>query len=354
MRGLDAEPSGDAWFRDDDGLFVPAARVAAIMAAHREDRTSPTDRVFLDLWAVVAAVVLTGLVVVLPVVRESPVRVVVGLAFVLFAPGYALVAALFPERGADGDSDGGIDGLERAVLSFGASIAVVPLVGLVVNFTPWGITLAPVVVSLAALTLGLTALAGVRRARIVPQRRFAVSVPSLAGARDELLNPADRTDAVLNVVLVVSLLVAASTVTYAVAAPTQGETFTELSLLTENDDGELTASDYPRNFTQGDAEPLVVAATNQEGERTNYTLVAELQRVSVVDGDVSVEEANELHRYAPTLADDESWQQRHLVEPEMTGENLRLQYSLYRGEAATGDAYRTVNLWVNVSQPDTA
>lgn len=322
------------------------------MAAHRGDRTSPTDRVFLDLWAVVAAVVLTGLVVLLPVVRESPLRVVVGLAFVLFAPGYALVAALFPERG--DDDDGGIDGLERAVLSFGASIAVVPLVGLVVNFTPWGITLAPVVVSLAALTLALTVLAGVRRARVVPERRFAVSVPSLAGARDELLNPADRTDAVLNVVLVVSLLLAASTVTYAVAAPTQGETFTELSLLTENDDGELTASDYPRNFTRGDAEPLVVTVTNQEGERANYTLVAELQRVSVVDGDVSVEDANELHRYAPTLDDDESWQQRHLVEPEMTGENLRLQYLLYRGEAATGDAYRTVNLWVNVSKPDTA
>jgi len=322
------------------------------MAGHRGNRTSATDRAFLDLWAVVASVLLTGLVVLLPVVRESPLRVVVALAFVLFAPGYALVAALFPERGAS--DDGGIDGLERAVLSFGASLAVVPLVGLVVNFTPWGITLAPVVVSLGALTLALTALAGVRRARVVPQQRFTVSVPSLAGARDELLDPADRTDAALNVVLVVSLLVAASTVTYAVAAPTQGETFTELSLLTENDDGELVADGYPRNFTRGDAEPLVVTVTNRESERTNYTLVAELQRVSVVDGDVRVEDANQLHRYNPTLADNESWRQRHLVEPELTGENLRLQYSLYRGDEATGDAYRTVNLWVNVSQSDTA
>jgi len=32
----------------------------------------------------------------------------------------------------------GIDGIERVALSFGLSIAIVPLIGLVLNFTPWG------------------------------------------------------------------------------------------------------------------------------------------------------------------------------------------------------------------------
>jgi len=30
------------------------------------------------------------------------------------------------------------DGIERVALSFGLSIAIVPLIGLVLNFTPWG------------------------------------------------------------------------------------------------------------------------------------------------------------------------------------------------------------------------
>lgn len=52
-----------------------------------------------DLVAVVVAVVLTVLGVFLPVVNETPLRIVVGLPFVLFVPGYALIAALFPEAG---------------------------------------------------------------------------------------------------------------------------------------------------------------------------------------------------------------------------------------------------------------
>ncbi|WP_089649599.1 DUF1616 domain-containing protein [Halobacterium hubeiense] len=316
-----------------------------------------TQRPLLDLWAIVALVAVTGLVVFLPVVRESPIRVVVALGFVLFAPGYALIAALFPEAGArvatDEELGDGIDGLERAVLSFGASIAIVPLVGLVLNFTPWGITLAPIIISLGSLTLALTALAGVRRLRLAPAERFTVSVPTFDGVRNEFLQPTDRTDAVLNVVLVLSLLVAASSLTFAIAAPPQGESFTELSLLTETEDGNLTASNYPQNFTQGEAKPLTVSITNQEGKQVSYTLVAELQRVNVSEeGDIRVEEVNELDRFSPTLAANETWRQQHLVEPHLTGERLRLQYSLYRGEAPSNqsdDAYRSVQLWVNVS-----
>src|SRR5207245_4585088 len=51
------------------------------------------------------------------------------IVLVLFAPGYVLVAALFPR-------DVEIDWIERIALSFGLSIAVVPLLGLFLNFTP--------------------------------------------------------------------------------------------------------------------------------------------------------------------------------------------------------------------------
>ena len=119
-------------------------------------------------------VVLTNLAVFLPIVRATPLRILSGLPLVLFAPGYAPIAALFPEAGiddaeptADGTdgtaaaiSDRGIDGIERVALSFGLGIAAVPLLGLVLNFTPWGIRLVPTTVAVSGATPAMTALAG--------------------------------------------------------------------------------------------------------------------------------------------------------------------------------------------------
>ena len=51
-----------------------------------------------------------------------------GLAMVLFLPGYTQIAALFSRKD-------DLDGIERIALSFGLSIAVVPLIGLGLNLS---------------------------------------------------------------------------------------------------------------------------------------------------------------------------------------------------------------------------
>ena len=56
-----------------------------------------------------------------PPLNETPIRIILGLLLVLFLPGYSLIAALFPRRG-------DLDGIERIALSFGLSIAIVPLI----------------------------------------------------------------------------------------------------------------------------------------------------------------------------------------------------------------------------------
>jgi len=85
-------------------------------------------------------------------------RYVVGIFYVLFLPGYVLVEALYPK----GDE---LTPLERLALSLGLSLALVPLVGLILNYTPFGIRLGPVVASLAALTAGLAIYATYRKYR---------------------------------------------------------------------------------------------------------------------------------------------------------------------------------------------
>ena len=336
----------------------------------------PVRQLPADLAATLALVGLTVLAVFTPVVSETPLRVVTGLPFVLFIPGYAFIAALFPEAGEELTDDepkeqrddkiseiGGmlnreIDSVERFALSFGLSIAIVPLLGLVLNFTPWGIRLVPTVLAVSGFTVVCVAVAANRRWSLPENEQFHVPYQQwLAGARAELFEPDNRISAVLNVVLVLSILLAAASVTYAVAVPKDGESFTEFYLLTENERGELIADDYPTNFTAGESRPVTVGIGNQEHEQTDYTVVVQLQQVDRerVDNQtrISVEERQELDRLQAQLEHNETWHQSYDVTPRLTGQNLRLVFLLYQesppSEPTIENAYRETHLWINVS-----
>ncbi|MDG6982727.1 MAG: DUF1616 domain-containing protein [Nitrososphaerota archaeon] len=84
------------------------------------------------------------------------VRYVFGAIAVLYFPGFTLIEALYPKK-----ED--LDSLERLALSIGLSLALVPLVGLLLNYTPWGIRLEPIVISLSILGVGLALVAAYRK-----------------------------------------------------------------------------------------------------------------------------------------------------------------------------------------------
>ncbi len=107
--------------------------------------------------------------VLVPPLNETPLRIILGLLLVLFLPGYSLIAALFPRKD-------DLDGIERIALSFGLSIAVVPLLGLALNYTPFGIRLVPILVVLSVFTVSLAVVAGVRRQGLPEGERFVVVV----------------------------------------------------------------------------------------------------------------------------------------------------------------------------------
>ncbi|MCP8305319.1 MAG: DUF1616 domain-containing protein [archaeon] len=112
------------------------------------------------LWAVMS-VILSTIVTIYLLPQYPPFiysRYVLGSLFVLYLPGYSLIEALYPKR-----ED--LEGLERLALSIGLSLALVPLVGLVLNYTPWGIRLEPVFVSLAILTFMLALVAALRKVK---------------------------------------------------------------------------------------------------------------------------------------------------------------------------------------------
>lgn len=321
-----------------------------------------------DLAGIVLLVVVTNAFVFLPAVNETPLRVVVGLVFLLLVPGYVLTAMLFPgvpqsrsddsgrytgwmreEYGSPTLRSDGIDGVERVALSFGMSLAMLPLFALALTFIA---SISPVTIlgSVSVFALAGAAYASVRRSRLPEDRRFTVQ-SWMQDVRRRVFS-GSGVDLALNLVVIVAALLLATTAVYAVAAPNEGESFTTVSLVTEDANGDFVAGNHPDVLTQGESETMHLVVDNHEGEYVTYTVVVELQRVRSMSGSPTVMETEELARMEGEVAPSDRWQADHDIEPTMAGEDLRLTYMVYKGEPpanpTTEDAYRTVHIWIDV------
>jgi uncharacterized membrane protein len=86
-------------------------------------------------------------------------RTGLGLFFILFLPGFVLIKTLFPAKKQFNTSSESMDILERVGLSLAMSLTLTPMVGLVLNYTPWGVKLVSITLSLLALTIVLATFA---------------------------------------------------------------------------------------------------------------------------------------------------------------------------------------------------
>jgi len=125
-------------------------------------------------WITMTLTLTTMLVVFVVPENDFPLvylRYVLGTIFVLWLPGYAFIKALFPEKE--------FDSIERVALSIGMSLALVPIVGLLLNYTPWGIRLTPIVLSLTTLTLAFATTAIAREYQIrIKQDASRILIPA--------------------------------------------------------------------------------------------------------------------------------------------------------------------------------
>jgi len=322
--------------------------------------------------------VLVNIAVFAPVIRDTPLRVPLGLAFVLFVPGYVFIAALFPEAGEPpgdaeleggddetqetagfvpiptGYGDRGIDGIERVALAFGLSIAIVPLIGLALNFTPWGIRLTPIMVAVSGFVGGATIVAAVRRWQLPEQDRFTVPYREWwHRGKTEVFEPETRLDGALNVLLALSIILAVGTVSFAVLFPPSGEQFSELYLLTEDEDGERVAANYPTEFVEGESQEVIVGVGNNEHRDVEYTVVV-LEQTTDGDGnETTVTDQRELDRFDVTLEHNETSHVPYEIQPTFVEDDVRIQWLLFLDgdipdEPTADDTDYDVHLWVDV------
>ncbi|MBE3093547.1 MAG: DUF1616 domain-containing protein [Actinobacteria bacterium] len=214
-------------------------------------KTYPIDIILCILWGILL----------LPIAllsMNSILRILFGLPFLLFIPGYVLLSALFPTK----KNTKGIDGMERIALSFALSLSIVPILGLILNYTPWGIRLETILLSLFFFIIIVSVIALYRWKTTDPEKRFILTFEL------SLPEKKNRLDTALIIILGISILIAFATIIYVITTPKNGEPFTEFYLLGPT--GKATG--YPSNLTIGENASVIIGLANHEYKTINYSI----------------------------------------------------------------------------------
>jgi uncharacterized membrane protein len=277
---------------------------------------SPNLRGTYDLLGIIA---LTALLTICIIFIPSDIpRVIIGLPFLLFFPGYALVAALFPRKQ-------GLTSIERVVLSCGLSLAVVPLIGLLLNYA-WEISLYPSLISIDVFVAAVSLLACFRRRQLIPEQRFEPSVHVRWPSPVKLT----RLDRAVVAVLLVALAAAIAGLIYVATHPGPEQEFTEFYLLGPSG----TTSDYPSEIVLGAEADVTVGVVNHEGEDVAYRVRVALDGIELRSVDTG------------TLRDGDAWEETVTLAPTKAEDSQKVEFLLYRdGESESCDE---LYFWIDV------
>lgn len=278
----------------------------------------PSDLLIVLIWTI-----LTIIFINVPILSNSIIRTILGIPLVLFIPGYVLIGALFPKKD-------DLETIERIALSFGLSIAVVPLIGLGLNFT-FGIRLIPILIVLCIYTIILIYATNYRRGKLPEGEQFKVEFSKIFETlKKEISTNTSKTDKILTIALIFSIILAIGTLIYVITVPKIGEKFTEFYILNSSSG---KADNYPTKLATNISTTLMVGIVNHEYSPINYTLE--------IDIDKDLLKSEKLMLY-----NNETWEKNITFIPDKKGTDMKLEFLLFKENNFSGP-YRELHLWVN-------
>lgn len=252
-------------------------------------------------------------------VPSSIFRIILVIPFLLFVPGYTLLAAIFVRKGE-------ISVIEKVVFSIGLSLVIEVLIGLFLNYTSWGIRLEPVLYSICAFVFLISIVAWLRQGRLTKNERSGIEL-NLAW-----LNLGKRSYRVITIVLITAIFGAFASLTYIAATPKIGETFSEFYILGQPG----KTGNYPNTLKIGDEGHVYVGIVNHERTEVSYSIkVLKSDNTTIFVGPLM-------------LSDGQNWEGEVSFLATLPGENEKVEFMLYRdGEE---QPYRELHLWINITE----
>ncbi|VVB91058.1 Uncharacterised protein [uncultured archaeon] len=275
---------------------------------------------FLDLLIILLWVGFMLMSVAIPSLGNSPIRTFLGIPMVLFIPGYVTVAALYPRNN--------LEPVVRIALSLGLSIVVIPILGLILNFT-FGLNLISVINALCIYIITVVFIA-INRIRKLPEDlQFSISFNKLFRITDIELNSKNMANSILAIILIFTIGSAADMAYLAITTPKIGERFTEFYVL----DGQGKADNYPIELKLNSSVDLMAGVVNHEYVPTNYTIQMVLDKELLTTEKLS-------------LNDTEKWEKKIILNPNKEGFDMKLQFLLFKENNFT-IPYRKLYLFIN-------
>jgi uncharacterized membrane protein len=250
----------------------------------------------------------------------APIRLVLGLIFILFVPGYTVQAALFPKK----DDLGSV---ERAGISTGISLGFIPLIALILDRLPWGLSLWPIFISEALTILIFSGIALVRRWCLPLNDCY---LPGLSFHAATWWTKQNRIVRQSVFFLALAMVIAFGSAAAIIFLPKPDERFTEFSILGPD----KLAESYPREATAGQSLSTQVSIHNLEGREVVYKVL------------VSDEKGGIGHSEEIRLDNDATFTAPLSFTPQQIGDDVPVVFSLYREGVA--QPYRTLKLILKV------
>ncbi len=281
------------------------------------------SRVSIDAYYDLA--LLASLALALPALVLLPLpllRVPLGLALVLIAPGYTFTSAIFARHD-------DLDGVTRLALSFGLSVAVLPLLALALDLSPWGIRLWPMTLALASWIGVWSGIAALRRSMLVRKNAAMLPPPLAVRSRWSALTRRQRLGYTASTLGGIGLLLWIIVVLPVLTART---TTTEFYVL----GSEGLAEAYPHAVGVGSQMQVQIGIQNHEGVPVTY-------RIEVYSGTTQLTRIDGIR-----VAAEANWEQPLRYTLTQAGDDQRIDILLFREPETT--PYRRLQLWVNVQE----
>lgn len=275
-----------------------------------------------DLFIILVWIVATFIFITIPTLENSIIRTILGIPFILFIPGYVLIAALFTKKD-------DLDTIERIVLSFGLSIAIVPLLGLLLNYTTFGIILIPVLVIICMYDIIFISITIYRRRELPEDKQFSIQFDKTYEIiNNEINTPKNKIERILTTILIFTIILAIG-ITYYAVTPKIGDKFTEFYVLGPSG----KAENYPTELKLGSTVTLLTGVVNHEHSPINYTLQ--------IIFDNNILSSEEL-----ILNHNETWEKNITFVPYKKGNDEKLELLLFKENNFT-TPYRELYLWID-------
>ena len=258
-------------------------------------------------------------------------KIVLGLLFLLFIPGYLLLLVLFPTK----KTDKGIDFIERIALSFGISLAIVAITGIAIISTTGKIQLESALLAIFIFEISIGVISIYRWFKTKPYERLVLSIDL------SLFKSKSKLDKILVSILIILILVTTMVFIFVITTPRSDEKYTVFNILTSD----RSITNYPHNISAGEKTKIIIGITNHEYQTINYTIEVWLINQTITfdestkENIISYNDAWFMDKINISLNHnnkniekewESQWEYNYTFNITKKGENLKLAFLLYK------------------------